>query len=84
MAKPIKVEIPQELLPYLENDPNKKVTLLLIFELYREEKLSLRQAAEILEISYREMEALLEQNKVYIPFGNSDLEEELQYGFSSE
>ncbi len=84
MAKPTKVEIPQELIPYLDNDPEKKVTLLLIFELYREEKLSLRQAAEILKISYREMEDLLKQNKVYIPFGSADLEEELQYGFSSE
>lgn len=84
MAKPMKVEIPQELIPYLDNDPEKKVTLLLIFELYREEKLSLRQAAEILKISYREMEDLLKQNKVYIPFGSADLEEELHYGFSSE
>ncbi len=82
MTKPIKIEIPPELLPFLDDDPEKKVTILLVFELYREKKISLRQAAEILKVNYREMEELLEKNEIYLGFGKLELEEEFQYGYS--
>lgn len=84
MDKSIKVEILPELIPYLDKDPSKTVSLLLIFELYREKKLSLRQAADILKITYREMEDLLAKHKVYIDFGKTELDEEFQYGYSSK
>jgi len=80
----IKIEIPNELLPYLDEDPNKKVPLLLVFELYRERKLTVRQAGEILKITFREMEELLQKNKICLDFGNIELDEEFQYGFSSK
>jgi len=84
MTKSIKVEIPPELVPYLNDDPEKKIKILLVFELYREQRLSLRQAAEILKITYREMEELLEKNNIYLDFGKRELDEELQYGFSNK
>ena len=84
MDKPIKIEIPPELLPYLSDDPEKEIKILLVFELYREKKITIRQAADILQISYREMEDLLAKNEVYLDFGKSELEEEFQYGFSSK
>ena len=84
MDKPIKVEIPPELLPYLSDNPEKKIKLLLVIELYREIKITLRQAADILRVSYREMESILEENEIFIDFGKSDLDDEFQYGFSSK
>lgn len=84
MDKNIKIEIPSELLPFLENEPEKKARLLIIFELYREGKISIRQAAEILKVNYREMEEILQENGIYLDFGKTELEEEFQYGFSSK
>jgi hypothetical protein len=50
MTKPIKIEIPPELLQYLDDNPERKVKILLVFEFNREKKITIRQAAEILEI----------------------------------
>ncbi len=83
MTKPIKVEIPPELLQYLDDEPEKNVKILLVFELYREKKITLRQAADILKITYREMEDLLEKNEIYLEFGKIEFDEEIYYGFSS-
>jgi len=83
MTKPIKVEIPPELLQYLDDELEKNVKLLLVFELYREKKITLRQAADILKITYREMEDLLEKNEIYLEFGKIEFAEEIHYGFSS-
>lgn len=84
MDEPIKVEIPPEILPYLNDEPEKKVKLLLVFELYREKKLTLRQAADILGITYREMDELLGKHSICWGFNQEDLEEELKYGFGSK
>jgi predicted HTH domain antitoxin len=82
MTKSVKIEIPEKLLEFLEDDPEKRVKFLLIFELYREKKITIRQAADILNITYREMEELLRKNQIFIDFGQSDLDEEINYGFS--
>ena len=78
----IKFEIPAELLPYLSDDPQSKLKQLVVFELYRENKLTLRQAAEILEITYREMQELLAKSEVYLDYTKNELEDEINYGFS--
>lgn len=83
MPKSIKIEIPSELLQYLDNEPEKMVKILLVFELYREKKITIRQGAEILEITFREMEELLEKNGIYRGFGTKEFDEEIQYGFDS-
>ena len=80
----IKFEIPEELLPHLEDDPQSKITLLLVFELYRENKITLRQAADILKVNYREMQEIFAKNKVYIDFGDDELNEEIKYGLGSK
>ncbi|MGV9141862.1 MAG: hypothetical protein ACOC1X_02880 [Promethearchaeota archaeon] len=45
--------------------------------------MTIRQGAEILEITYREMEELLEKNEIYRGFGREEFDEEIQYGFDS-
>ena len=82
MMTSIKFEIPAELLPYLSDDPQSKLKQLVVFELYRENKLTLRQAAEILEITYREMQELLAKSEVYLDYTKNELEDEINYGFS--
>ena len=84
MDKPIKVEIPPKLLPYLNDEPEKTIKHLSVLELYREKKLTLRQAADILEITYREMDELLGKHSIYWGFAQEDLEDELKYGFGSK
>jgi len=84
MENSIKFEIPPQLRPYLEDDPQNKILILLVFELYREQKLSLRQAAEILKISYREMQEILAKNRIYLDLGKKELDEELTYAFGSK
>lgn len=84
MAHSFKVEIPPELAPYLEDPPEKQVTLLLLLELYRENRLTLRQAAEILRVSYLKMQEILAEHEAFIEFSPEDLEEELDYGLRSE
>jgi predicted HTH domain antitoxin len=83
MTKPIKIKIPPELVKHLDNKPEQKVKQLLVFELYRERKITLRQAADILQLTYREMEELLEKHEIYLDFGKREFDEEVQYGFSS-
>jgi predicted HTH domain antitoxin len=80
----IKFEIPPELVPYLKEDPQNQIKLLLVFELYRENKLSLRQAADILKLTYREMQETMAKNKIFIEYGKNELDDEFAYGFSIE
>jgi len=84
MADSFKVEISPELASYLEEQPEKQVTLLLVLELYRENKVTLRQAAEILSVSYRQMQEILAEHEVFIEFSPEDLEEEINYGRRGE
>jgi len=80
----IKFEIPPELMRFLEEDPQNQIKLLLVFELYRENKLSLRQAADILKLTYREMQETMAKNKIFIKYGKNELDDEFAYGFSIE
>lgn len=80
----IKFEIPPELLPFLKEDPPNKIKCLLVFELYRENKLSLRQAANILKLTYREMQELMAKNEIYLEYEKNELDDEFAYSLSSK
>lgn len=66
--KSIKFEIPEELLPYLGDDPQNKIKNLIVIGLYQERKLTLRQAADILDLNYREMQKLLANKNILFDF----------------
>ncbi len=80
MPESFKVEIPAELAPYLQEQPEKEVPLLLVLELYRENKITLRQAAGILKVPYRRMQEILGEHEVFAELSPDDVEAELSYG----
>ncbi|MBD3229230.1 MAG: hypothetical protein GF329_13690 [Candidatus Lokiarchaeota archaeon] len=82
--KSIKFEIPEELLPYLEDDPQSKIKKLIVIGLYQERKLTLRQAADLLNLNYREMQELLANKNILLNFDEKILDEELTYGLGSD
>ncbi len=51
MTEPIKVEIPPEILVHIKKEPEKILKELIVFELYREKKITLRQATDILRVT---------------------------------
>ncbi len=80
----IKVTLPPDLLSILGANPEKKLPTLVVIELYREGKLTLRQAGDILGLNYRQMEDLLGKHNVFLEMNSAEIDEELRYGFSSE
>ncbi len=84
MPESFKVAIPAELAPYLQENPEKEVPLLLVLELYRENKVTLRQAAGILKVSFRCMQEILGEHDVLIELPPDDVEAELKYGLGRQ
>ena len=80
MEDKIEVKVPTKLKPFLEDNPEKNLILYTVFELYRELKITIRQAADILGLNYWEMNELLGKYSVYRGYGDVEFEEELQYG----
>jgi len=80
MEDKIEVKLPPKLLPFLEDNPEKNLILFTVFELYRELKVTIRQAADILGLDLWEMNELLGKYSVYRGYGDVEIEEELQYG----
>ena len=78
------VKISPDVLSFFDQNNSKKVNLYLVLGLYRDEKITIRQAAKLLNVSYREMQDILAENKIFIDFGDEEIEEELTYGLSGE
>ena len=79
-----KVKISPDILSLFDQNNSKKVNLYLVLGLYRDEKITNRQAAKLLSVSYREMQDIFAENKISIDFGDDEIEEELTYGHSGE
>lgn len=57
---------------------------LIVVELYREGKITLREAAEVLKLNLRRMLALLSKRKCYLNYGEKEFLEDVKYAFSGE
>lgn len=77
--KSINLEIPEELLRYLGDDPHRKIKYLIVIGLYQEGKLTLNQVADILDLNYKETRELLAAKNILVEFDKKILEEELIY-----
>ncbi len=78
----ISVKIPEKITEHIKKPYNKFINETLVVELYREGLFTLRQAAEILGVSLKDMFGILAKRKTYINYGAEELEEDISYARS--
>lgn len=78
----ISVNIPDRMTEYIKEPYDNSVQELLAVELYREGRLTLRQAADMLNVRIQEMLEVLLRRKTYINYGLEELNEDISYGRS--
>lgn len=74
-----KVKINEDLNKIIKEPKEKMIHRLIVLELYREEKLTIRQAASILKISYREFLDIMAQHITYLNYGLDEALEDLEF-----
>ena len=78
----ISVNIPDIMIEYIKEPYDNTVKELLVVELYREGRLTLRQAADMLNIGIQAMFDVLLRRKSYLNYGREELNEDISYGRS--
>lgn len=78
----ISVNIPDRMTEYIKEPYDNSVKELLVVELYREGRLTLRQAADMLNIGAQEMFDVLLRRKSYLNYGREELNEDISYARS--
>ncbi len=78
----ISVKIPEKITEHIKKPYNKFINETLVVELYREGLFTLRQAAEILGVSLKDMFGILAKRKTYINYGAEELDEDISYARS--
>jgi len=74
-----KIRFPNEVVELLEKSIEWSVVELVAIGLYREGKITLRQAADLVGINTREILKVLEKHDAYINYGIEELEEDIAY-----
>ena len=82
MGEAVAVSLPKDVLTILGRSPEKELKKLAALELYREGRLTLRQAAHILGVSYRRMMEILAEHRIYLNYGEEELKEDMEYALS--
>ena len=78
----ISVKLPEKITAHIKKPYDKFINETLVVELYREGLFTLRQAAEILGVSLKDMFGILAKRKTYINYGAEELEEDISYARS--
>ncbi|MBI4596462.1 MAG: UPF0175 family protein [Candidatus Tectomicrobia bacterium] len=78
----ISVNIPDRMFQYINEPYDSSVKELLVVELYREGLITLRQAADMLNVGTKEMFAVLLRRKSYLNYGREELNEDISYARS--
>jgi predicted HTH domain antitoxin len=78
----ISVNIPDRMTEFIKEPYDNSVKELLIVELYREGRFTVRQAADMLGIGFGEMLELLMRRKSYLNYGREELNEDISYARS--
>jgi len=63
------------------DNKGKALTELIAVELYREGKITLRQMADVLDVTLRESLDTLSGHKTYLNYGEKELKEDVEYAF---
>jgi predicted HTH domain antitoxin len=74
-----KIKIPSRVVDVLEKPVEKTVVELIAIGLYRDGKITLRQAADLVSVDTEEMREVLEKHDTYINYGIEELEEDIAY-----
>lgn len=74
-----KIEVPNEFLGIFDEPVEKHMLELIAVGLYREGKITLRQAAEMVGVDYQGMMELLRKHGSYVNYDIEELEEDLAY-----
>jgi len=79
-----KIKIPNRVVDVLEKPLEKTVVELIAIGLYRDGKITLRQAADLVSVDAEEMRKVLGKHDTYINYGLEELEEDIAYAKSGE
>ncbi len=75
----VRIKIDETVARHLGQPPEKAAAELIAVELYREGRLTLRQAAKVAGVPLREMEEVLARRRVYVNYGEAELAEDLRH-----
>jgi len=79
-----KLEFPDEVMKVLEKPVEKSLIELIAIGLYRDGKITLRQAADLIGISMKKMPEILKKHNTYVSYGIKEMEEDIAYATSGE
>ncbi len=79
-----KLKFPDEVIDVLEKPVEKSLIELIAIGLYRDGKITLRQAADLIRISMKKMPEILKKHNTYVSYGIKEMEEDIAYAASGE
>lgn len=79
-----KIRFPDEMADVLDKPIEKAVLELIVVGLYRDGKITLRQAADFIGVNMKRMLKLLGKHETYINYGIEELQEDIEYANSGE
>jgi len=79
-----KLKFPDEVMKVLEKPVEKSLIELIAIGLYRDGKITLRQAADLIGISMKKMPEILKKHNTYVSYGIKEMEEDIGYATSGE
>jgi len=79
-----KIVISNKVVEVLEKPIERTAVELIAIGLYRDGKITLRQAADLVSVDAKEMLEVLEKHGTYINYGIEELEEDIAYAKSGE
>ena len=79
-----KLKFPDEVSDILEKPVEKSLMELIAIGLYRDGKITQRQAADLIGVTIKKMPQILQKHNTYVSYGIKELEEDIAYATSGE
>nr|QNO51211.1 hypothetical protein BAILMKME_00007 [Methanosarcinales archaeon ANME-1 ERB6] len=79
-----KIRVPSRVVEVLEKTIERTAVELMAIGLYRDGKITLRQAADLVSVDAKEMLEVFEKHDTYLNYGIEELEEDISYAKSGE
>ena len=75
----VRITLPEEVANLLEKPAERSALELITVGLYRDGRLTRRQAAEFLGIAFSDMAGVLEKHNAYVAYGEEELDEDMAH-----